>query len=48
MVEPLIYHPRTVWWGLKGNLDKFKGKQAWGDMTRAGFQKKVIKSETQG
>jgi cellulose synthase/poly-beta-1,6-N-acetylglucosamine synthase-like glycosyltransferase len=47
MVEPLIYHPRTVWWGLQGNLDKFKGKQAWGDMTRAGFQKKVVKSESQ-
>jgi len=45
LLEPLIYHPRTVWWGLKGNIDKYKGKQAWGDMTRAGFQKKDVKSE---
>ncbi len=43
MLEPLIYHPRTVWWGLKGNLDIMQGKKAWGDMTRKGFANPEIK-----
>ena len=40
LIEPIIYHPRSVWWGLKGNIDKFKGQHTWGEMTRTGFQKK--------
>ena len=37
LLEPVYFHPRTVYWSLKGNLDLLKGKKSWGDMTRAGF-----------
>ncbi len=41
MAEPFRYHPKTVYWSLKGNYDWFTGKNVgWGTMTRAGFQKK--------
>ena len=41
VVEPFKYHPRTVWWSLKGNWDYITGSnQGWGEMTRAGFAKK--------
>ncbi|MBE0649074.1 MAG: glycosyltransferase family 2 protein [Bacteroidales bacterium] len=42
ILEPLIFHPLTVWWGLKGNFDYFiLQKKAWGKMTRVGFAKKT-------
>ncbi len=25
ILEPLIYHPMTVWWGIRGNIDYFRG-----------------------
>ena len=37
LVEPFWFHPRVVWWSLKGNFDLFKGKKSWGEMTRRGF-----------
>ncbi len=37
LIEPLWFHPRVVWWSLKGNLDFLRGKKAWGEMTRQGF-----------
>ena len=37
MTEPFWFHPRVVWWSLKGNWDLFKGKKSWGEMTRQGF-----------
>lgn len=38
LVEPIRYHPRTVYWSLKGNYDLMRGKNVgWGNMTRAGF-----------
>lgn len=37
LIEPLWFHPRVVWWSLKGNFDLLKGKKAWGEMTRQGF-----------
>jgi cellulose synthase/poly-beta-1,6-N-acetylglucosamine synthase-like glycosyltransferase len=37
LIEPLWFHPRVVWWSLKGNFDLIKGKKAWGEMTRQGF-----------
>ena len=37
LIEPLWFHPRIVWWSLKGNFDLFKGKKSWGEMTRQGF-----------
>jgi hypothetical protein len=36
-LEPLFYHPLTVYWAIKGNIHKFTGKNAWGVMTRKGF-----------
>ncbi|HEY0654785.1 MAG TPA: glycosyltransferase [Chryseosolibacter sp.] len=37
MIEPFWFHPRVVWWALKGNFDLWKGKKSWGEMTRTGF-----------
>jgi poly-beta-1,6-N-acetyl-D-glucosamine synthase len=37
VIEPLWFHPRVVWWSLKGNFDLIKGKKSWGEMTRQGF-----------
>ena len=37
LIEPLVYHPLTVYWAIRGNIDKITGKTAWGAMTRAGF-----------
>jgi poly-beta-1,6-N-acetyl-D-glucosamine synthase len=39
ILEPIIYHPRSTWWGLKGNIDKIKGNNTWGEMTRTGLTK---------
>lgn len=36
-IEPVFYHPLTVYWSIRGNIDKFTGKKSWGTMTRAGF-----------
>lgn len=39
-VEPLVYHPFVVYWGLRGNWDYFiRKKKTWGKMTRVGFAK---------
>jgi poly-beta-1,6-N-acetyl-D-glucosamine synthase len=37
LIEPFWFHPRVVWWALKGNFDLIKGKKTWGEMTRQGF-----------
>lgn len=37
IIEPVIFHPRVVWWSIKGNFDLWKGKKSWGEMTRQGF-----------
>jgi biofilm PGA synthesis N-glycosyltransferase PgaC len=39
LIEPFVYHPRVVWWALKGNFDLWKGKTTWGEMSRTGFVK---------
>ena len=46
-LEPIMYHPLTVYWSIKGNLDKFTGKNNWGAMTRKGFNdtKAPVKTE---
>jgi len=39
-IEPFIYHPFVVYWGIRGNFDYFiRKKKAWGNMTRTGFTK---------
>ncbi len=40
LLEPLIFHPVTVWAAVKGNYDLITGKKSWGEMTRAGFAQK--------
>lgn len=41
MLEPFFYHPRTVWWAIKGNYNILTGtSKGWGEMTRSGFQSK--------
>ncbi|WP_240793886.1 glycosyltransferase family 2 protein [Antarcticibacterium arcticum] len=40
LLEPLIFHPFTVYAALKGNWEKLSGNKGWGDMTRTGFDKK--------
>jgi biofilm PGA synthesis N-glycosyltransferase PgaC len=39
LLEPFIYHPRSAWWGIKGNIEKMRGVKNWGEMTRTGFKK---------
>ena len=40
LLEPILYHPRTVYWSMKGNYDHFMGtNKGWGEMTRKGFAK---------
>lgn len=40
LIEPLYFHPFTVYAALIGYRDKIKGKKTWGEMTRKGFEKK--------
>lgn len=38
LVEPFYYHPKVVWWAVKGNYDYFiKKSHGWGEMVRTGF-----------
>lgn len=38
MLEPIFYHPVTVWAAVKGNWDKFVRKNnSWGEQVRKGF-----------
>jgi cellulose synthase/poly-beta-1,6-N-acetylglucosamine synthase-like glycosyltransferase len=51
LLEPIFYHPRTVWWAIRGNFDYLRGVRNWGKMEREGFGKqkkktKVRKAET--
>jgi len=41
LLEPLLFHPRVVWWAIRGNVSKLTGKtKGWGKMTRKGFDNK--------
>ena len=45
LLEPIFYHPRTVWWAICGNFDYLRGVRSWGLQEREGFgkdQKKKI------
>ncbi|MDD2953905.1 MAG: glycosyltransferase [Parabacteroides sp.] len=37
--EIFFYHPRIVYWALKGNWMYLRGQNKWGDMVRQGFNK---------
>lgn len=45
LLEPIIFHPFTVYASIKGNWEKIKGSHGWGDMTRTGFKKEAAKTE---
>jgi biofilm PGA synthesis N-glycosyltransferase PgaC len=38
LLEPLIYHPLSLFWAIKGNLAFIKGEKKWGTMKRLGFK----------
>ncbi len=38
-IEPVYFHPLTVFAALKGYVEKIRGQKSWGDMTRKGFTK---------
>ncbi|MDT0690010.1 glycosyltransferase [Salegentibacter sp. F188] len=40
LLEPVIFHPFTVYAAIMGNWEKLRGNKGWGDMTRTGFDKK--------
>lgn len=42
LLEPLFFHPFTVYASLKGNWQKLTGNKGWGEMTRTGFDKKKV------
>ncbi|MDN3670840.1 glycosyltransferase family 2 protein [Echinicola jeungdonensis] len=35
--EPLLIHPRLMWWCIQGHWNFIKGKGGWGEMVRTGF-----------
>ena len=45
VLEPILYHPFTVFWAIQGNIHKFTGKNTWGAMTRKGFKKEELETE---
>ena len=42
LLEPVIFHPFTVFAALKGNWEKLTGNKGWGEMTRKGFEKQKV------
>lgn len=40
MLEPILYHPFTVFWAVKANIDFLLGKSDWGKQERIGFKAK--------
>jgi poly-beta-1,6-N-acetyl-D-glucosamine synthase len=46
LIEPLVFHTKTVWWAVKGNYDLFTGaNKGWGEMTRTGFGEAAKKNK---
>lgn len=37
MIEPIVVHPLTVYYAIRGNLDLLTGVRNWGEMKRKGF-----------
>jgi poly-beta-1,6-N-acetyl-D-glucosamine synthase len=46
-LEPFFFHPLTVYWSVRGNIDYLRGIRTWGKMDRQGFnevrKKKKVK-----
>jgi len=45
LLEPLLIHPLTVYYAIKGNLDLITGVKNWGEMKRTGFQARKTASQ---
>lgn len=43
-LEPIFFHPMTVWWSLKGNFSYLRGDKAWGSNERIGFDRRQHES----
>ena len=43
LVEPFYFHIFVVYAALKGNWEQISGNREWGEMTRTGFDTKVVK-----
>jgi cellulose synthase/poly-beta-1,6-N-acetylglucosamine synthase-like glycosyltransferase len=43
LLEPLFFHPLTVYWSIRGNIDYLRGVRSWGKMDREGFKQKKKK-----
>lgn len=48
VIEPFYFHPITVYAAVKGNWEKLRGKNSWGEMTRKGFKNKPISPVADG
>lgn len=48
IIEPFYFHPITVYAAIKGNWEKIRGKNNWGEMTRKGFKTKPVTPVTDG
>lgn len=38
ILEPIFFHPLTVYWSVRGNIDYMRGVRSWGKMDREGFK----------
>lgn len=38
LMEPVFFHPLTVYWSVRGNIDYLRGVRSWGKMDREGFK----------
>ena len=38
ILEPIFFHPLTVYWSVLGNIDYLRGIRSWGKMDREGFK----------
>ena len=45
LIEPLIFHPLTIWFALRGNYHYLIGNISWGKMEKKGFGKKNEKKK---
>ncbi len=36
-LEPILYHPMTVFWAIRANIEFLFGKRGWGKMVHEGF-----------
>lgn len=41
-MEPFFYHPFIMYSAIRGNIDLFRGKKSWGEMSRVGLSKKKV------